>query len=145
MTRWDILRDVLTSKHDTRDAIGKAWPLFFFLVFNTNMSNKFITSYPELKEKLDESPNTIKHWRDQLVANKVVKVFKGKGSMSFTLLSPYDSLVTCEQDDITRIKLNSDPATKRLLDKVSSYNNMSLLPVIAEITAKLDNLEKKLG
>ena len=144
-TRWDILKDVLISQHDTREAIGKAWPLFFFLVFNMKKENKFITTYPELKERLNESPHTIKNWRDYLVEHKVVQVFKGSTSMSFVLLAPYDSLVTCEQDDITQVKLTGDPATKRLLDKLSSYNNMSLLPVIAELTAKIDSLEKKLG
>lgn len=129
---------------DARQAIGKAWPLFLFLVFSIEKSNKFITNYAELKERLNESPNTIKNWRDHLVDNKVVEVLKGSISMTFIFLPPYDSLATCEQDDVAQVKLKGDPATKRLLDKLSSYNNMSLLPVIAELASKLDKLEKKL-
>jgi len=144
MTRWDLLRDLLILRHESKDAIGKAWPLFFFLVFNAGKENKFVTNYPELKERLNVSPNTLKDWRDHLVENKVVQVFKGNGSMAFKLLSPYDSLVTCEQDDLNAIKIKSDPATKRILDRISSYDNISLLPVIAEISAKLENLEKRL-
>ncbi len=144
MTRWDLLKDLMLSK-EKRDAVSKAWPLFFFLIFHMKKSNKYITSYTELKEKLHESPNTIKNWRDYLVENKVVQVYKGSTSMSFVLIPPYDSLVTCEQEDIEQVKMIGDPAAKRVLDKISSYNNMSLLPIIAELTVKLDKLEKKLG
>ncbi len=140
MTRWDLLKDLMLSK-ERRDTIGKAWPLFLFLIFYSNRSNKYITSYVELKERLNESPNTIKHWRDQLVDHKVVKVFKGKGSMSFTFLSPYDSLVTCEQDDWAGARIKSDPKTKRVLDKLSAHDNMSLLPLIVELSAKVNKLE----
>lgn len=144
-TRWNILCALLMSQRENREAIGKAWPLFFFLVFNMKKENKFVTTYPELNEKLNESPNTIKHWRDHLVDNKVVQVYKGSASLSFIFLSPYDSLVTCEQDDIAQVKMVGDPATKRLLDKLTGYDNMALLPLIAEISAKLESLEKKLG
>ena len=144
MTRWDLLKNLTMSKDD-RDAIGKAWPLFCFLIFHSNSSNKYITNYAELREKLKENVNTIKNWRDYLVKNKVVQVYKGSASMSFVFLAPYDSLVTCEQDDVHQIKMVGDPVTKRLLDKMSGYNNMSLLPIIAELTAKMDSIEKKLG
>jgi hypothetical protein len=144
MTRWDLLKDLMLSK-ERRDAIGKAWPLFFFLTFNMKKENKLVTTYPELKEKLNESPNTIKHWRDHLVKSKVVQVYKGSASLSFVFLPPYDSFVTCEQVDVAEIKRVGDPTTKRLLDKVAGYNNMSLLPIVAELTAKIDRLEKKLG
>ena len=142
MTRWDLLRK-LTLLPDERKAIGKAWPLFLFLVLNCNASNKFITSYPELKERLKESPSTIKKWKDSLVEHRVIQAFNGRLSMTLVLLPPYDSLVTCEQDDVTQVKMKSDPTTRRLLDKLSSYNNMSLLPLIAELASKIDNLEKK--
>ena len=141
MTRWNLLHDITMAK-ETREAIGKAWPLFLFLAFNMNEFNKFITNYAELKEKLDVSPNTLKDWRDHLVANKVVEVFKGNGSMSFVLLSPYDSLVTCEQDDWAAIRIKTDPKVKRVLDKLSSHDNMSLLPLIVELSAKVNKLEK---
>ena len=142
MTRWNLLQDITMSK-ETRDAIGKAWPLFLFLAFNMKRTNKFITNYAELKEKLNASPNTLKNWRDHLVRNKVVQVFKGSGSMSFVLLSPYDSLVTCEQDDWAAVRIKTDPKVKRVLDKLSSHDNMSLLPLIVELSAKVNKLEKK--
>jgi len=142
MTRWNLLHDITMAK-ETREAIGKAWLLFLFLAFNMKKTNKFITNYAELKEKLGESPNTIKNWRDHLVQNKVVQVFKGNGSMSFVLLSPYDSLVTCEQDDWAAVRIKTDANVKRVLDKLSSRDNMSLLPVIVELSAKVNKLEKK--
>lgn len=143
MTRWDVLKDVLLS-HDLRKSIGKAWPLFFYLAFNVKDSNKFITSYPELKDKLEESQHTIKKWRDYLYEQKVINVINGRLSMTLSFIPPYDSLVTCMADDLTQIKLKSDPATKKMLDKLSSYDNMSLLPLVAELSSKLDVLEKKL-
>lgn len=142
MTRWNLLHDITMAK-DTREAIGKAWPLFLFLAFNMKRINKFITNYAELKEKLNVSPNTLKDWRDHLVQNKVVQVFKGNGSMSFILLSPYDSLVTCEQDDWAAVRIKTDAKVKRVLDKLSSHDNMSLLPVIVELSAKVSELEKR--
>jgi hypothetical protein len=144
LTRWNLLEELMMSK-ESRDAIGKAWPLFLFLIFNVDKSNKFITNYAELKEKLHESPNTIKTWREHLVENKVVQVFKGSTSMSFVFLPPYASLVTCEQDDVAQVKIVGDPSTKRLLEKFSSYNNMSLLPIIAELSEKITNIEKRVG
>ena len=110
MTRWNLLSNLLLQAENIK-AIGKAWPLFFFVVFNMDKTNKFCTNYPELTERMGASPNTIKDWRDHLVKNQVAKVFKGNGSMSFVLQSPYDSLVTCEQDDIAQVKMVGDPAT----------------------------------
>jgi hypothetical protein len=144
MTRWNLLSDIL-SHPEKRDAIGKAWPLFFLLIFNMIKENKYISTYVELKEKLKENPHTIKAWRDHLVKHKVVQVLRGKTTMTFIFLSPYDSLVTCEQNDEAQIKMVGDPATKHLLDKLSAYGNLSLLPVIAEITTKLENIEKRIG
>ena len=144
MTRWDLLRDI-TKPREVRDAIGKAWPLFLFLIFNTDRSNKYHTTYTELAEKMNESSNTLKHWKECLVERKVIDVLKGKYSMTFILIPPYDSLATCEQDDANAIRMKADPATRKLLDQMSSYNNVSLLPIIAEITAKLESLEKKLA
>ncbi len=43
MTRWNLLQELMMSK-EIREAVGKAWPLFLFLIFNTNKSNKFITN-----------------------------------------------------------------------------------------------------
>ena len=58
MTRWDLLKALTLSK-ERRDAIGKAWPLFCFLIFHSNSSNKYITNYAELREKLKENVNTM--------------------------------------------------------------------------------------
>ena len=143
MTRWELLKNLLLA-HDTRKAIGHAWPLFFFVIFHSNRDNKCITSYPELNETLLESPNTIKFWRDYLVRQNVIKVIRGRSSMTLQLLFPYDSIVTCTQDDVANIKMNSDPATKRVLDKLSAFSNMSLLPLVAELSIKLEKLEKKI-
>ena len=144
-TRYNLLSDLLMSHRENREAIGKAWPLFFYLIFNMNKDNKLITSYPELKVKLNESPNTIKTWREHL-SKGVVKVFKGSKSMTFILLPPYDSLVTCEQDDVTQVKMTGDPATRRLLDELTAYgNNMCLLPVVAKIQAQLEDIQRKIG
>lgn len=63
--------------------------------------------------------------------------------MSFVFLSPYDSLVTCEQDDWADAKIKSDPKVKRVLDKITDSDNMSLLPLIVELSAKIDKLEQK--
>jgi len=144
MTRWNLLSNLLLQAENIK-AIGKAWPLFFFVVFNMDKTNKFCTNYPELKERMGASPNTIKDWRDHLVKNQVAKVFKGNGSMSFVLQSPYDSLVTCEQDDIAQVKMVGDPATKRILDKISGVGNMTLLPIIAEMSAKLEDIQRKMS
>lgn len=143
MTRWDLLKELMMSPTE-RKAIGKAWPLFFYMAFIANKSNKCITSYAELKETLNENTATIKQWRDHLTNQKIIEVIRGRSSMTLILLSPYDSIVTCEQDDITQVKMKSDPATKRVLDQFSSYNSMSLLPIVAELVSKIDNLEKKL-
>jgi len=143
MTRWDVLKDLLLTR-DMRKAIGNAWPLFFFVVYHSTKSNKCITSYEELKETLNESPHTIKFWRDCLVKQGVIKAIRGRSSMTLKLLTPYDSIVTCTQDDIAQIKMNGDPKTKHLMDKLSAYGNMSLLPLVAELSSKLDKLEKKI-
>jgi len=144
MTRWNLLSDITMVK-ENREAIGKAWPLFLFLIFHTNRSNKLITTYAELKEKMNESPNTLKHWREHLVRNKVVQVVKGRSSMSFIFLQPYESLVTCEQDDWAAVRIKTDPKVKRVLDKLSSHDNISLLPLIVELSAKVHKLEKSVA
>jgi hypothetical protein len=148
MTRWNLLSDLFIARPENRDAIGKAWPLFFLLIFSMKKDNEYPTSYAELKEILGACPNTIKDWRDHLVKNNVTEVGRGKSPLIFTLLPPYDSLVTCEQSDEAQIKMVGDPATKQLLEKINGYGSMSflaLLPVIGDITKKLENLERKVG
>jgi len=143
MTRWDLLEKLMMSK-EARNAIGKAWPLFFFIVFHTSKSNKLITSYAKIKTGLNDSQSTIQKWKEYLIKNKIISSINGKLSMTITLLPPYDSLVTCEQDDTTVLRLSSDPSTKRILEKIAIYGNMSLLPIVAELSAKIEKLEKKL-
>jgi hypothetical protein len=96
-----------------------------------------------MKKELNDSQSTIQKWREYLVKNKVISSINGKLSMTLSLLPPYDSLVTCEQDDTTEFRMSSDPAMKRIIDKVAAYGNMSLLPIVAELSAKIDKLEKK--
>ena len=143
MTRWDLLEKLMMSR-EVRNAIGKAWPLFFFIVFHTSKSNKLITSYAKIKTGLNDSQSTIQKWKEYLIKNKVISSINGKLSMTLSLLPPYDSLVTCEQDDTTVLRLSSDPSTKRILEKIAIYGNMSLLPIVAELSAKIEKLEKKL-
>ena len=143
MTRWDFLKKLMMSK-ESRNAVGKAWPLFFFIVFHTGKSNKLITSYAKMKNGLNDSQSTIQKWKEYLIKNKVISSINGKLSMTISLLPPYDSLVTCEQDDTTALRLSSDPSTKRILEKIAIYGNMSLLPIVAELSAKIEKLEKKL-
>jgi hypothetical protein len=138
------LHDITMAK-ETKEAIGKAWPLFFLLIFNMKKDNRYTTTYAELEEKLSTSHNTIKDWRNHLVQHQVVKAIKGDSCLSFVLLSPYDSLVTCEQDDWAAVRIKTDVKVKRVLDKLSSHDNMSLLPVLVELAAKVDKLEKKYG
>ena len=142
MTRWNLLDNIFLQIGNI-DAIGKAWPLFFLLVFNMDKLNKYCSNYSKLARKLRKSINTVKDWRQHLVKNKVIKVIRGNGCMTFVLLSPYDSLVTCEQDDIAQVKMVGDPATKRMLDKISDVGNMTLLPIIVEMQATIENLKKK--
>lgn len=143
MTRWDLLKQLMLSK-EVRNAIGKAWPLFFYIVFRAGTSNKLITSYPEIKKDLNDSQSTIQKWKEYLIEHKVISSISGKLSMTLSLLPPYDSLVTCEQDDTLQLRMSSDPATKRIIEKLTIYGNMSLLPIVAELSAKIDSLEKKL-
>jgi len=143
MTRWNLLQDITISK-EMREAIGKAWPFFFYLVFHIDKSNKLITNYAEIKKILNENQSTLMKWKEYLLKHKVISAISGKLSMTLSLLPPYDSLVTCEQDDTAQLRMNSDPATKRIIEKLTVYGNMSLLPIVAELSAKIDILEKKL-
>jgi hypothetical protein len=144
MTRWEVLRKIMNSPND-RKALGKAWPLFFFIAMSGSKENKVVTSPEELKDRLQESPSTIKKWRDVLVQDNVITVIPGKLSMTLSLCPPYDALLTCQVDDLAEMKLTSDPTTKRMLDRVTSFNNMSLLPVVAEMFEKIKKLETKLS
>ena len=145
MTVLDILKKIMFSVNGEGKAPGKAWRLFFFIFLSGNKNNKVITNYDALEEQLKESRSTIKKWRDVLSQNKVIKVIPGKGSMTLILLPPYDTLLTCEMDDLTEIKLKSDPAAKRVLDRVMDYGNMSLFPIIVELADKMNKIEAKLN
>ena len=144
MTVLDILKKIMFSANEGK-APGKAWRLFFFIFLSGNKDNKVITSYEELEEKLLEKRSTLTKWRDVLSQNKVIKVIPGKGSMTLILLPPYDALLTCEMDDLAEIKLKSDPAARRMLERVTSFNNMSLFPIVLELADKLNKIEAKLN
>ena len=144
MTRWTLLSDILSHK-DNRKSIGKAWPLFHYLIYNMDKENKLITTYAELSEKLDESTNTLKTWREHLAKNKVIKVIKGSTSMTIIVLPPYDTLVTCEQTDEAQIRMVSDPALKQILDQFSAYGNMNILPIIASLSKSIEDIKRKIG
>ena len=144
MTVLDILKKIMFSANEGK-APGKAWRLFFFIFLSGNKDNKVITSYEELEEKLQEKRSTLTKWRDVLSQNKVIKVIPGKGSMTLILLPPYDALLTCEMDDLAEIKLKSDPAARRMLERVTSFNNMSLFPIVLELADKLNKIEAKLN
>jgi hypothetical protein len=142
MTRWEALREILNSKEHRR-AIGSAWPLYFYLIFETDKSNRLITSYFELKEKLGESTATIKKWKERLIREKVVEGKAGRHNMVIKVLPPYDTPLSCWKTDITEIEIKSDPETKKLLTRLFSSNNTSLLPLIAELAHRIEVLEKQ--
>lgn len=53
--------------------------------------------------------------------------------------------LTCVKTDMTEIQLKSDPETKKLLKKIFSPDNHSLLPMFAELVCKVELLEKRLN
>ena len=50
---------------------------------------------------------------------------------------------TCEQDDWVGARLKSDPKVRKVLDKMTESDNMSLLPLIVELSTKIDKLEQR--
>jgi hypothetical protein len=144
MTRWTLLSEII-SLRDNRKAIGKAWPLFHYLIYHMDKDNKLITSYAELSKNLNESVNTLKTWREHLVKNKVIRVIKGSISMTIVILPPYDSLVTCEQTDEAQIRMVGDPTIKKVLDQFSVNGNMNLIPVIADLSRSIEEIKRRIG
>lgn len=142
MTRWESLREIFNIK-DCQNKIGCAWRLYFYLIFNGSDKNKFVTSYPELKREIGAPGVTIKKWKERLIEEKIVKCITGKYRITLILLPPYDTPLTCVKTDMTEIQLKSDPATKKLLTKIFSSNNFSLLPMIADLAYKIELIEKR--
>jgi hypothetical protein len=143
-TRWDVFKQLMLTP-DQRKAIGKAWPLFLFIALNSQKDNKLKTSYEELKKVLGEPESTIKKWRDCLVDNKVIEVIPGKLSMTLKLLPPYDSIATCELDDISEIKKISSPGMKQILDKMTSLDSLSVIIQLGKIAEKMGKLEEMIA
>jgi len=143
MTRWDALKDILNSPK-RQDNIGPAWRLYLFLIFKGSDKNRFVTSYRELEKELGAPVATIKKWKERLLEQGVIKCETGKYSFTLTILPPYDIPLTCVKTDITEIQLKSDPETKKLITKLFSTNNFSILPMIADLAYKIELLEKRL-
>jgi len=144
MTRWDALKDILNSP-ERQDNIGSAWRLYFFLIFNGSEKNRFVTNYHELEKELGAPVATIKKWKERLLEQGVIKCETGKYSFTLIVLPPYDITLTCVKADMTEIQLKSDPETKKLLTKLFSTNNLSVLPMIADLAYKIELLEKRLN
>ncbi len=142
MTRWEALKEIFSS-NDCQNKIGCAWRLYFYLIFNGDEKNKFVTNYPELKRELGAPEVTIKKWKERLIEMGIIKCITGKYRVTLILLPPYDTPLTCLKTDMTEIQLKSDPATKKLLTKLFSTNNFSLLPMIADLAYKIELLEKR--
>lgn len=141
-TRWEALKEIM-DRQEYRNAIGFAWPLYFYAIFNGHYDKKqLITSYPELHKKMNEPISTIKRWKERLVEQRVALSAQGSHQWTLTLLPPYDTPLTCLKTDHTEIVLKSDDRTKKLMKKMFSSENMGLLPLIAELTHKVERLEQ---
>jgi len=144
MTRWEALMEILNST-ERQDRIGSAWRLYFFLISKGSEKNRFVTNYHELEKALGAPVATIKKWKERLLEQGVVKCETGKYSFTLILLPPYDITLTCVKTDMTEIQLKSDPETKKLITKLFSTNNLSVLPMIADLAYKLELIEKRLN
>jgi hypothetical protein len=144
MTRWEALIEILNST-ERQDRIGSAWRLYFHLISKGSEKNRFVTNYHELEKALAAPVATIKKWKERLLEQGVAKCETGKYSFTLILLPPYDITLTCVKTDMTEIQLKSDPETKKLITKLFSTNNLSVLPMIADLAYKLELLEKRLN
>ena len=104
-----------------------------------------MTNYHELEKGLGAPVATIKKWKERLLEQGVIKCETGKYSFTLIVLPPYDITLTCVKTEMTEIQLKSDPETKKLLTKLFSTNNLSVLPIIADLAYKIELLEKRLN
>lgn len=143
-TRWEALKEIL-DQMECREAIAHAWPLYFYVVFNGDRSNRLVTSYPELVCRLKVPASTIRKWKDRLIEQKVAISVQGRYGWTVSLLPPYDTPLTCLKSDYTEIVFKSDDQMKKLMKKMFSSESMSLLPLIAEMAHKIDRIEQATG
>jgi len=141
-TRWDALKGILFYR-EKRKAIGAAWPLYFYLVFQSDVSNRLITSYPKLAEDLGESADTIKKWKERLIKSQVIANRQTSHGMILSVLSPYDTPVTAMKDDLVELRLKTDSKTRNLLKTALGSDSVALLPIIADLARKVELLESK--
>ncbi len=141
-TRWDALKEIINTT-ECREAIAHAWPLYFYAIFQGDQTNRLVTSYPELEEKLKVGGSTIKTWKQRLVEKKVATSTQGNHGWTLKLLTPYDTPLICLKTDYTEIVLRSDDSTKKLMKRMFSSDSMSLLPLIAELAHKVELMEHK--
>jgi len=143
-TRWEALKEIIDS-NERRGSIGSAWPLYFYAVFHGDRERQFVTSYPELSEKLGVPIPTIKSWKELLIENKVANSIQGKHQWTLKLLPPYDTPLTCLKTDYTELMIKTDNETQKLMKRMFSSDSMSLLPIIAELAHKVELLEQRKG
>jgi len=141
MTRMELIKQTVLRREAIK-CMGKGLPLFLFTAFNAQKNNMLKTSYEELEEVLGVPPTTTKKWRDVLVKNKVLETVAGKGSFILKLVSPYDSIATCELDDAAQIRRIGDPSTRRMLDDMSSLDMLSVVSSLGKMADKMNKLEQ---
>ena len=140
-TRWEALKELL---EDTacRDAISYAWPLYFYIVFHGDRKNHLITNFPSLQKALGIPIPTLKRWKERLMEAKVAQSVAGNHQWTLRLLPPYDTPLTCIKTDHAELLIKSDDKTKNLIKKMFASDSISLLPLIAELSHKVERLEQ---
>lgn len=141
-TRWDALKGILFYR-EKRRAIGPAWPLYFYLIFQGDPANRLVTSYPRLVEDLGESADTLKKWKEGLIERGVLENKQASHGMILSLVPPFDAPVTALRDDWVELRLRSDAKTRHLLKTALGADSMALLPIVADLAKKVELLESK--
>lgn len=142
LTRWDALKEIMEC-YELRNAIGSAWPLYLYTIFHGDHKKmELVTSYPELHQKLREAIPTLKKWKERLVKQKVAVSIQGSHQWTMRLLPPYDLPLTCLKTDHVEMLIKTDNKTQKLMKKMFSSENAGLLPLIAELTHKVERLEQ---
>jgi DNA-binding IscR family transcriptional regulator len=141
MTRLELLNQILLTPQAIHD-IGKGLPLALYIALNAGKNNSLKTSYEDLERVLGTPQSTAKQWRDLLEKNKVIEVVPGKGSMLLKLLSPYDSIATCELSDIAEIKRIGDPGLRRAMANMSSLDMVTVIASMGKLADKVGRLEQ---
>lgn len=140
-TRWEALKEVLEDVA-CRDAISFAWPLYFYIVFHGDRQNYLVTNFPSLQKELHVPIPTLKRWKDRLMESKVAQSIAGNHQWTLRLLPPYDTPLTCIKTDQAELLIKSDDKTKSLIRKMFSGDSVGLLPLIAELSHKVERLEQ---